>query len=109
MRRLSDDELLDFDSRRYSDYRRSDARRALREHGDTYRAQLVAAHMLAGYRERRLDHNKQPPLGFSQEYMDGWDEAMRDVIAHLRQGDFLPGSGWFEDEVESRLRTPSQS
>jgi hypothetical protein len=101
---LSDEQLLDFNPDRLAAFDYEEAWKRLEEHGDVYRAQLVGARCLAGYRRRRLADHQAPPLGFSQDYTDGWDEAMRDVIAHLRQGDFLPGSAWYEDEVEGRLR-----
>ena len=99
---LSDEQLLDFNPDRLAAFDYDAAWQLLAEHGDVYRTQLVAARCLAGYRRRRLE-SKNPPSDFSTEYMDGWDEAMRDVIAHLRQGDFLPGAGWYEDEISGQL------
>ena len=61
-----------------------DARKLLNEHADVFRAQLVAARWLDGYRQRRLEDPTQFPSGHSPEYRDGFDEAMRDVVAHLR-------------------------
>jgi len=91
---LTDNDLLDFDASRLWMTEASDVRRLLMKHGDVFRAQLVAARWLEGYRQRRLaDTNDWPP-----EHEEGWDEAMRDVIAHLRQGDFLPGGVFYEDE-----------
>lgn len=98
---LSDDDLLNFDETRLADYDASEARERLRSSGDVYRAQLVAAHMLAGYRERWLKHVDGPGRGdiFTPDYVRGWDDAMRDVVAHLRQGDFIPGSTWYDQET----------
>ena len=83
-----------------------DARRLLREHGDVFRAQLVAARWLEGYRLRRVEEQAAMiKIGaHGEEHEEGFDEAMRDVIAHLRQGDFLPGGTLYEDEQELRPR-----
>jgi hypothetical protein len=70
-----------------------------------YRAQLVAARWLDGYRRRRLS-DKSQPWGRSEDYERGWDEAMRDVVAHLRQGDFLPAGILYRDEIEGRTSHP---
>lgn len=83
-----------------------DARRLLREHGDVFRAQLVAARWLDGYRLRRLaDFDLLAgSIGpsHSRDHKRGFDEAMRDVVAHLRQGAFLPGGILYDDEIEGR-------
>jgi hypothetical protein len=86
---LDDNELL-----RLAGYDTGDGRRLLHEHGEVYRAQLVAACWLKGYRTRRL--SEAPPAAWSPDHEDPWDEAMRDVIAHLRQGDFVPGGQLYE-------------
>ena len=91
---LSDDQLLDFDSGRYASYDEGKAREALAgEHGDTYRAQLVAARWVESWRQRTLD---QGPEG-SEDWITGWDDALREVVAHLRQGDLIPGGILYTD------------
>jgi hypothetical protein len=87
---LDDNELL-----RLAGYDTGDGRRLLHEHGEVYRAQLVAAGWLEGTRTRRL--SEAPPAAWSPDHEDPWDEAMRDVIAHLRQGDFVKGGQLYED------------
>jgi hypothetical protein len=91
---LSDDQLLDFDSSNYAKYDESKAREALAgEHGEVFRAQLVAARWIDGWRERTVEHDRESPTGssFTKDYSDGWDAALRNVTAYLRQGDLIPG------------------
>jgi hypothetical protein len=97
---LSDNELLDFDASSLAIADAGDARRLLREHGDVFRAQLVAARWLEGYRLRRQeDQASMIKIGaHGEEHEEGFDEAMREVIAHLRQGEFLTGGTLYEDE-----------
>jgi hypothetical protein len=98
---LSDDELLDFDLKRLGGFERS-PHSLLEEHGDVYRAQLVTARWLDGYRERRA----QPSITSDPEdrFEAGAQDTLRDIAAHLRQGDFLPGGTLYEDEIEGRFR-----
>jgi hypothetical protein len=98
---LSDNDLLDFDASTLARADAGDARLLLREHGDVFRAQLVTARWLEGYLRRRQEsHGARPagPSNHSADHEDGFEEGMRDVIAHLRQGDFLPGGALYEDE-----------
>jgi hypothetical protein len=99
---LDDNELLNFDASGLAMADAGDARRLLREHGDVFRAQLVAARWLEGYRGRRLADSSITQTAGWEHHEAGWDEAMRDVIAHLRQGDFLPGGTLYEDEQSRR-------
>jgi hypothetical protein len=91
---LSDDQLLDFDAGVYASYDEAKARDALAgEHGDSYRAQLVAARWIEGWRRRTL---AEEPTG-SEDWVKGWDEALSEVVAHLRQGDLIPGGILYTD------------
>jgi hypothetical protein len=91
---LSDDQLLDFDSGQYASYDEGKARDALAGgNGDAYRAQLVAARWIEGWRRRTL---AEGPSG-SEDWVRGWDEALSDVVAHLRQGDLIPGGILYTD------------
>jgi hypothetical protein len=91
---LSDDQLLDFDADRYASYDEAKAREALAgEHGDAYRAQLVAARWVEGWRRRTL---AEEPSG-SEDWVKGWDEGLSEVVAHLRQGDLIPGGILYTD------------
>ena len=90
---LSDDDLLDFDHEQIIHFDVDQARRALAEHGNTYRAQLVAARWLDEWR-RRQQRNLR--VRRSDDYCKGFDSGLREVIAHLRKGDFLPGATLYE-------------
>ncbi len=95
---LTDDELLDFDHRALADFDLEAARRALAEHRDAYRAQLVTARWIDGWRER-IERRRGEPTGDSEDWHDGFDFAARELAAHLRQGDFLPGGVLYEDDA----------
>jgi hypothetical protein len=92
---LTDDELLDFDRERLADP--ADERELLGEHGDVYRAQLVAARWLETWAERML--KRGPSFSGTEDYGKGVDYGLREVIAHLRQGDFVPGGAPYEAEI----------
>ena len=91
---LSDDQLLDFDSGQYASYDEGKAREALAgEHGDAYRAQLVAARWIEAGGSAR---SPRSPAG-SEDWVRGWDEGLSEVVAHLRQGDLIPGGILYTD------------
>ena len=94
---LTDDDLFDFDHGRLADFDLSEAKRQLAEKGEVYRAQLVAAHWIEGWRER-LEEDESPTK--NEEWSDGYVTALREVTAHLRQGDLIPG-GILHDETDS--------
>lgn len=93
---LSDDELLDFDMKRL-DRVKVVPRTLLDQHGDVYRSHLLVARWLDGYRERR-----STPSPTGSHFEAGALDTLGDIAAHLRQGDFLPGGVFYEDEQERR-------
>lgn len=97
---LSDNDLLNFTTSNLAGADPGDPRKLLHDHGDLYRVQLVAARWFEGYLQRRKESNAQSLVGLrhSDEREAGFEEAMRDVVAHLRQGDLLPGGRLWEDE-----------
>jgi hypothetical protein len=96
---LSDEELLSFDLKQLGGFKKS-PHSLLAEHGDVYRAQLVTARWLDGYRERRA----RPSITKDERFEAGALDTLSDIAAHLRQGDFLPGGTLYEDEIEGRFR-----
>ena len=89
---LSDDDLLDFDLKGLGGFQTA-PRTLLDRHGDVYRAQLVIARWLDGYRERRAASSTG-----ESSFDAGARDTLYDIAAHLRQGDFLPGGELYEDE-----------
>jgi hypothetical protein len=97
---LTDDDLLAFDAGHYATYDEAKARDALAgEHGDAYRAQLVAARWIDAWRRRTLDAGAEALPDRSDDWIEGWEEALREVVAHLRQGDLIPGGVLYVDET----------
>ncbi len=79
-------------------YDEAKARQALEEHGDAFRYQLVVAQWIDGYRQRR----SEPSITSDPDdrFEAGVQDTLRDIAAHLRQGDFLPGGKLYEDELK---------
>ena len=101
---FDDNELLDFGSSTLRISRAGDARRLLRAHGDVFRAQLVAARWFEKHLHKRKQTQQTRPGEWPSAHQAGWDEAMKDVIQYLRQGDFLPGGRFYDDEAKERFR-----
>ena len=40
------------------------------------------------------------PAG-SEDWIKGWDEALSEVVAHLRQGDLIPGGILYTDATDA--------
>ena len=99
---LTDDELLDFDEKRLVDYDPVKAERALAEHGDAFRYQLVAARHLEQWANRADVRTLTNDVRFT----DGLVDALRGVAAHLRQGDYLPGGVQYDETVGPRWPDP---
>jgi len=95
---VKDDDLLDFDMKRLGGLDRV-PRNILAEHGDAYRYQLVAARWIEQWAERV--EQPSPTDSPDPSYEGGYAQALREVIAHLRQGDFLPGGEVYDRETAS--------
>ena len=85
---LTDEDLLDFDG---SD----DAKRALEEHGDAFRYQLVAARQLDAWAARAEVAKTSPTADVS--WVDGQVKTLREVAGRLRKGDYLPGGSGYDE------------
>jgi hypothetical protein len=94
---LTDEELLDFDHSRLAHFDLAAAKGQLAEDDGVFRAQLVAARWIEGWRNRMAEDELSPR---SSDWQDGFDSALREVTAHLRQGDLIPG-GVLHDETDS--------
>jgi hypothetical protein len=95
---LSDEELLGFDESLLARYERGQAIDALKRHGDSFRYQLVAARWTEEWADR-LEND--PAFAVANEYQSGYVRALREVTAHLRQGDFLPGAMIYEETTRA--------
>ncbi len=91
---LSDDDLLAFDHAGMADSTPEQALRLLREQPELYRNHLVQARTLDGWAERMFDVKDQ----MDEERFRGWQDALENVAAFLRQGYFLPGGSFYEQE-----------
>jgi hypothetical protein len=81
------DPLLDFDTGILADYDPARVRQALREHPAVYANQLQIAHWLQGWADR-----------LQTEFLTQGDDtdvdvihALREIAAHPRQADLVPG------------------
>jgi hypothetical protein len=93
---FSDDELLDFDMKRLA--HPVAPRPLLEKHGDSYRHQLVAARFCDDWAAGLTESIKSPAMQGRAEHREGMVEALRDMAAHFRQGDFLPGGTLYEEQ-----------
>jgi hypothetical protein len=97
---LSDEELFDFDHGRLAHFDLHAAEDILRSKGNIYRAQLVPARWIEGWRERVAADDFPSHNG---DWQDGWDTALREVTAHLRQGDLIPDGVLHDETDDGRL------
>ena len=98
---LSDSELLDFNARNILDYDDERAHAALKEHGDAFRYQLVAALHLDAWADR-LEAGDSPATGVvDPATVVGWVNALRNIAAGIRECEYLPGGGAYE-QVQRR-------
>ena len=93
---LTDKEVLKFDEARIRNYDRAKAQRDLVKHGDAFRYQLVVARHVEKWADGDEAAAKSPTS--DKTWLAGHANALRDVAARLRKGDYLPG-GAFHDET----------
>ena len=91
-------DMFDFDTYRLADYDPARVRKALREHPAIYVNHLEVAQWIEGWAERL-----EPYGGDSSDDSD-FVKALREVIAHLRQADLVPGGPLLADMEEARSR-----
>ena len=89
-----DEELLDFDPAGYAEWDRTMADRLLIEEPVLYRNHLAIARWLQQWADRMEEHHSG--LSEEEEWSEGHNHAVRDITAHLRQGDFVPGRAMYE-------------
>ncbi len=96
---LTDQQLLDFDESRLADYDRTRALDALARFGDGFRFQLVAARHISGWADRTEEAIGTLLHSRSEDADRAFVSALREVAAHLRQCDYVPGGAFFEEEM----------
>jgi len=99
---LTDDQLFDFDHDRLAHFDLDEAKQRFREQPEAYRAQLVMARWLDGWLERMVDYSQGTTQEHPEVWQEGFEYAVREMGAHLRQGDFLPGGVLYNDEEDGR-------
>jgi hypothetical protein len=82
---MSDDDLLDFDRTRLGDWNAGRASRLLSEQGHLYRNHLAIAKWIDGWKETMNAD------GLDGDEQKGFVDALGEIAAHLRQGDFVVG------------------
>ena len=83
---LTDEELLDFDSERLADFDPARAEQQLRDHPHIFRNHL----RIGRWVQQWADRLEESPPGGDVGFDAGYVQALREVAAHLRQGDLLP-------------------
>jgi hypothetical protein len=89
---LSDDQLLDFDRSRIGNWDEERARRLLVDQPEFFRNHLAIARWI----DRWTTGIEEAGTGIP-EYDEGFVTGLRDVAAHLRQGDLVPGGPLMHD------------
>jgi hypothetical protein len=97
---LTDDELFDFDRSRLARWDKEQSDQALKAMPDLYRNHLTIAKWIDYWREGLEKWSQSPTNIRDDEYYKGMFQALRDIAAHLRQTDFLPGSILFDNLTE---------
>jgi hypothetical protein len=93
--------LFDFDTDRLAGYDPVRVDRALREHSAIYVNHLQVAQWLQGWAER-LDEQAD-----SRRDDTDFIRALREVAAHLRQADLVPGGPLLDEDAEGRHDEPT--
>lgn len=96
---LSDAQLLDFNAAHILLYSDEETREYLERFGDAFRYQLVGALQLDEWAANLED---DPIASMDPVEVRGWVNALRNVAAILRQGNYLPGGSLFEGVVRDR-------
>jgi hypothetical protein len=93
---LTDPELLDFNAALMADYDEERAHENLERYGDVFRYQLLMALDISQWAESLADPRGPTRNAMDARQMLGWVDALQNVAACLRQGDYLPGGSRFE-------------
>lgn len=100
----TDEELLDFDTGLMANWEPERAAQLLAEQHDLYRNHLIVARWVCGWADRMEEDEE---LG-SPEQRSSFVLALREVAAHMRQGDLVPGGILYEDAIGSAPGAPAE-
>lgn len=96
-------EIFDFDTESLADYNPNRIELVLLDHPGVYVSHLFIANHLEGWASRLLEGALERDSDFNR----GYGKALREVAAHLRQGDYVPSGAFMDDlrrEIEDRER-----
>lgn len=93
--------IFDFDPERLADYDSNRIDQLLAEHPATYADHLAIALHISGWAERMEQRAIEKDTG---EFDRGYAKALREVAAHLRQGDYAPSGAFMLDHQGERDR-----
>jgi hypothetical protein len=89
-----DHTLLDFDTAELVSYRPERTDELLGSYPEGFRAQLVVAKHLDNWADR-VEERAGPAA--NRAFQVGFISGLREVAAHLREGDLLPGGVFYEE------------
>jgi hypothetical protein len=85
-------DIFDFDTEQLQNWDEGRTRKALEDHPALYINHLTIARRASGSADKLADNST------GGEFDKGFAAALREVTAHLRQSDFLPGGDLTTDE-----------
>ncbi len=95
MAELPDEVLFDFDTTELADWDPERSAQLLTEQPDLYRHHLTLAQGIEGW-ARRNDMRRSENVLEDTDFNQGFDRALLEIAAHLRQGDMMPGGALYE-------------
>jgi hypothetical protein len=93
-------EIFDFDVERLADYNPARIDQVLDEHPALYINHLTVADHIAGWAERMVPLIEEDMATDGSEFNRGYAKALREVAAHLRQGDYVPSGAFMQERRE---------
>jgi hypothetical protein len=100
---LTDEELFDFDRKRLDGYQERWVNEVLETMPDLYRNHLTVAKWIDHWRDGLEDATNSPSAKGYEAHYEGMVDALREIAAHLRQADLVPGGILYEDTVQKRV------
>lgn len=89
-------DIFDFDSERLASYDQAGIDKIMVEQPALYINHLRIARSIAGWASRLEERNEAA----NDDYQRGYVQALREIAAHLRQGDYVEGGSMIVSTVE---------